>query len=267
MITELADLTTIEAGAAIQEASVAVLPLGAIEQHGPHLALSTDISIATALAQRVADALGPDALLLPPMPYGLSEHHTAFAGTVTLRPNTLISLILDVVESMAHQGINRILIVNGHGGNVDAIRLAARTARRDHSARVAHVMWAQVAADAINEEMAGRGMYNHACEIETSLALELKPSIVRDERPGPALEPSFAPHAAPPTARVDVPLWFDELTASGALGDPSRATRERGRRLSDLVVERTVAFARAFIDPAFPLVEETLSDLSQSDAS
>jgi creatinine amidohydrolase len=249
----LADRTTVEAAHAIEAASVAILPLGAIEQHGPHLALRTDISIATALAARVADALGDLAVLLPPMPYGLSEHHTAFAGTVTLRPETLIRLILDVVESMSAQGIDRVIIVNGHGGNMDAIRLASRQARRDTGSRVAHVMWAQVAGDAIAEEMAGRGMYNHACEIETSLAMDLCPEIVHEPLPGSWLEPEFAPYAAPPTARIDVPLWLDELTPTGALGDPSRATPERGRRLADLVVERTVTFARAFTAASFPL--------------
>ncbi|MGX1932867.1 creatininase family protein [Microbacterium resistens] len=253
----LANLTTVQASAVIGTASLAILPLGAIEQHGPHLALRTDISIATALAARIADALGDTALLLPPMPYGLSEHHTAFAGTVTLRPDTLIRLILDVVESMSAQGIDRVIIVNGHGGNIDAIRLASRQARRDSGSRVAHVMWAQVAADAISQEMSGRGMYNHACEIETSLAMDLCPEIVHPPLPGSWLEPEFAPHAAPPTARIDVPLWFDELTPTGALGDPSRATQERGRLLADLVVERTVAFARAFVAPSFPLAAPT----------
>lgn len=253
MSTPLAELTTREAEMAIARARVSILPLGAIEQHGLHLSLSTDITIATVLARRIADDLDGDALLLPPMPYGLSEHHTAFAGTVTLRPNTLMQLILDVVESIAAQGVTRMIIVNGHGGNVDAIRLAARQARRDMACHVAHVMWAQVAADAISEEMEGRGMYNHACEIETSLALELCPEIVRDELPGPWLEPEFAPFAAPPTACIDVPLWFDELTPTGALGDPSRATKERGRQLSDLVVARAVSFARVFIDSSFPL--------------
>src|SRR5690625_1162128 len=119
MIVPLASLTTEEAEAALARAKVAILPLGAIEQHGPHLDLSTDISIATELARRICTELGDDAILLPPMPYGLSEHHTAFAGTVTLRPSTFIQLILEVVESLAAQGMRRTVIVNGHGGNID----------------------------------------------------------------------------------------------------------------------------------------------------
>lgn len=256
MTTPLADLTTVEAAAAIDAASLAILPLGAIEQHGPHLALRTDISIATALAKRLADALDPMAVLLPPMPYGLSEHHLPFAGTVTLRPETLIRLILDVVESMSAHGIDRVIIVNGHGGNMDAIRLAARQARRDHGVLVAHVMWVQVAADAIGAEMAGRGMHNHACEIETSLAMELCPEIVHEPLPTQLTEPRFVPLAAPPTAKFDVPLWFDELSPTGALGDASRATVERGKHLTDLVLERTVTFARGFASAAFPRIAD-----------
>lgn len=253
MNARLDSLTSVEAGVALHSAKLAILPLGAIEQHGSHLALSTDISVATALATRLDAALGAKSILCPPVPYGLSEHHLAFPGTITLRPSTLIRLILDVVESLAANGITRVLVVNGHGGNVDAIRLAAREAKRDHGSLVAHLMWAQVASDAISEEMAGRGMHNHACEIETSLALELCPEIVRDEPPGPADVYPLDSLVAPPTARVDVPLWFDQLTPTGALGDPSRASAALGKRLTDLVLERGQAFAEAFVTDEFPL--------------
>lgn len=253
MANTLSRHTTTEATQLFAEARIALLPVGATEQHGPHLELSTDISIASAMAERIAEQLGEPAIVCPPLAYGISEHHLRFAGTLTLRPATFQAVIADVIESLAEHGVTRILVVNGHGGNVDAVRLAARVAKRDHGILVAHMMWASVIGDLIAEEMAGRGAHNHACEIETSLALALCPEIVRDERPGPAVYAGLEPLISPPTARFDVPLRFDELSPDGALGDPSRANAALGARLADAAVERGVTFARAFLADGFPI--------------
>jgi creatinine amidohydrolase len=241
---------------ALADARLALLPVGATEQHGPHLALSTDISIASALADRIAARMGGAAVVCPPLAYGMSEHHLRFPGTLTLRPATFQAVVVDVVESLAAHGITHVLVVNGHGGNIDAVRIASRIVKRDSGMLVAHMMWATVVSDLIAEEMTGRGAHNHACEIETSLALALCPEIVREERPGPATFAGLDPLVAPPTARFDVPLRFDELSPDGALGDPSRANHELGARLSAAVVDRGVAFARAFVAEGFPIVAE-----------
>src|SRR5919106_89489 len=133
-MAELARLTWPEAEAALEGAQVAVLPVGSCEQHGPHMTLDTDIAIADAFARRLTDDLGELALLCPPLGYGLSEHHLGFPGKLTLRPATFAGFLSDVVESLVHWDLRRVLVVNGHGGNVAAIRLAARTARREHGA-------------------------------------------------------------------------------------------------------------------------------------
>lgn len=254
MIIRLADLSTIQAAEALATARVALLPLGAIEQHGPHLALRADISIAESLAERLSDSLGNEAVLLPAVPYGLSEHHLDFAGTITLRPETFIGVILDVADSLAAHGIRKIIIVNGHGGNIDAIRLAARKARRDRGIHIAQIMWAIAASDMISSEMQGRGPYNHGCEVETSLALELRPDLITGDLPHSHSPVELARHLAPPTNFVDAPVWFAELSPdSGYLGDPSRATKERGARLAEVVISRAEEFARDFIEDAYPL--------------
>ena len=113
------------------------------------LALETDTAIAWALGQRLVDDLADAAVLLPRIDYGLSEHHLAFPGTITLRPETYLRLLLDIIESLATWDMRRILIVNGHGGNIDALRLVSRTALRDQAALVASVMWARIASDEI----------------------------------------------------------------------------------------------------------------------
>jgi creatinine amidohydrolase len=243
-VPELARLTWTEAHDALARARLALVPVGSCEQHGPHMTLDSDLAIADGFARRLAAELGDDAVLCPAVPYGLSEHHLAFAGTLTLRTDTLLALVRDVVESLALWGVRRVLLVNGHGGNVDALRLAAREAARDRRALVGAVMWAVLAADAIADRAAGP-RYGHACEIETSVALALAPRTVRAELVGsPAPPPAARPLAEPQDARLDVPVPFEAWTTDGALGDPRLATRELGEEIVAVALERAVALAR-----------------------
>ena len=183
-IIELARMTWPEVREALGHARVAIVPVGSCEQHGPHMTLDTDLAVAEAFASRLAADLGDLALLCPPIPYGLSEHHLSFSGTLTLRPSTFLAVLADLVESLDRWNLKRVIVVNGHGGNVEAIRLAARTARLDYGVLVSGLMWTQLAA----EEMAARASsdsYGHACEIETSVAMVLAASSVRPELVSP----------------------------------------------------------------------------------
>jgi creatinine amidohydrolase len=245
-MNELARMTAPEAADAVAAATLALLPIGSTEQHGRHLTLETDHAIADAFARRLAADLGPAAVLCPGLPYGLSEHHLGFPGTLTLRAQTLLGVLRDVAESLAGAGLRRVLVVNGHGGNVDAVRLAARDLRRDHGVVMAHLMWAGLAADVMGELMAGE-RYGHACEGETSVAMVLAPHLLRPERIGTATVPlPVLPHAAPATPRVDLPLAYHRLSDTGGLGDPSRASLELGEKIVDTAYGRALEFARAF---------------------
>jgi creatinine amidohydrolase len=251
-MNELARMTTDEAADALASARLAILPVGSCEQHGPHLTLDTDSAIAEAIARRLADDLGADAVLCPTLGYGLSDHHLGFAGTVTLRPATFLAVIEDVLESLQHAGIDRVLVVNGHGGNIEALRLAARSARRDRGMLVASVMWAVIAADEVASH-AVSDAYGHACETETSVALALVPDRVRRDRLGkPGERRSVDPLTDPPRATVDEAVWLDEWSADGALGDPSRADEDAGRRIVGVVHDRVLAFARRLADRPLP---------------
>jgi creatinine amidohydrolase len=249
---ELARLTWREAAEAIAKADVALVAVGSCEQHGPHLTLETDSAIAQVFARRLADDLGDRALLCPPLPYGLSEHHMGFAGTLTLRAETLLGFLSDLVESLTRWDLRRLLVVNGHGGNIDAIRLAARAARRDHSALVAGLMWAQLAGDVIAQRVTSEH-YGHACEVETSVAMVLAPDslhLERIEEPRPR-----GPRDAltdPPSPRVDRPRWFDEWTENGSLGDPRLATVELGEGIVETAYARALEFAGRFADEPLP---------------
>lgn len=249
---ELARLTWPEANEALERARLALVPVGSCEQHGPHLTLDTDIAIAAAFARRLADDLGDVALLCPPLGYGLSEHHLAFPGTLTLRPGTFLGFLSDVVESLAHWGIRRVLVVNGHGGNVDAIRLAARAARRDRRALVVGVMWAQLAAEEAARH-ARSERYGHACEIETSVAMVLAPGSLRADliaEPRPSVDPD--PLTDPPRARVDRASRFEEWTENGALGDPRLASEEIGVAVVGAAYDQALGFARRLAEAPLP---------------
>jgi creatinine amidohydrolase len=245
-MTVLAKLTWPDAEQALARAHVALLPIGSVEQHGPHLALDTDLAVAEALAHRLEQDLGAAGLLCPALPYGLSEHHLAFPGTITLRPDTLASLVLDVVESLAHWGVRRVLVVNGHGGNIDGLRLVSRRARRDHRVLVAAVMWAQLAADEIAARVTSAA-YGHACEIETSVVQVLAPDrLFGDRIAAPTGRRSADPATDPPRAMVDQAVWMDEWTSDGALGDPRLASAELGHAVVEVAYRRAVEFARRF---------------------
>jgi creatinine amidohydrolase len=145
-----------------------------------------------------------------------------------------------------------VLFVIGHGGNVDALRLAARTARRDRGMLVASFMWAVLAADEV-AAVAESAAYGHACETETAVALALVPDRVRTDRLGEAGERrSVDALTDPPRPTVDEPVWLDEWSADGALGDPAKATAEAGERIVEAVRGRAVAYARRLIDRPLP---------------
>ena len=243
-MNELQKMTWRDARNLLESARLAIIPTGSCEQHGPHMSLATDIEIAGGFARILARELGDAAFLCPPVPYGLSEHHMAFPGTLTLRPDTFIALLSDVLESLRHWNIRRALIVNGHGGNVDALRIVARKARRDGGMRVGSIMWSQLAADAIAERV-NSSRYGHACEVETSVALVLAGHCVfedRVEEPQPAGQPD--PLTDPPGAVADRPIWFTEWTGNGSLGDPRLANEALGREIVEAASERAVSFAR-----------------------
>lgn len=255
----LGAMTWPEAGAALEAASLAILTTGSLEQHGPHLALETDTAIAWSLARRLAGELGPEAVLLPRLDYGLSEHHLGFAGTITLRPETYLRLLGDVIESLAHWGHRRVLIINGHGGNNDVLHILSRTSLRDLGSLVASVMWARIGADEIAARVQSP-QYGHACESETSVAMAVAPEVVRADRIGPpGARRSVDPLTDPPSPAVNQTVLLHEWSDDGALGDPRLANLADGQAISEVVAARTLEFARRFMQRELPPLEGGLT--------
>ena len=144
------ELTSAEIGALDRDRAVVILPLGSVEQHGNHLPIGTDTMLAEAVSRAAAEASGGTVVMPPPW-YGFSAHHMRFPGSITLRAETLLALVEDVVASLVRHDFRRILIVNGHGGNNGLIDVLASTLGNTHygKARIAALTYFALARDAI----------------------------------------------------------------------------------------------------------------------
>lgn len=250
MTQRLAEMTTAEAAAAASRETIVVLPIGAFEQHGPGLPLATDLIRAEAVAERVAAEL-PDLVVIgPAVPVGISAHHLAFAGTVSLRPATFVAVVREYVESLAQHGWRRVLAITGHGGNNAALGVLAQELLQDHPAL--EFSWTPVSglASDVIAEMDVSEIHGHSGEAETAQLLHVAPHLVHEDRLeagttrldqlGPLEQLSRRP--GHPTLTVT----YDRLSPAGVLGDPRRATAEQGRSIIDLVTRRIVAYLKAW---------------------
>ncbi len=244
----LARMTSPEAAEAIASAEVALIPVGATEQHGPNMTLETDTAVAYQLSLRTAAALHPRAVVTPPIPYGVSYHHMRFPGTMTLSPETFQGVLLEVVISLRQHGVERFFIIDGHAGNQGALDVLMTKLRFQMGIRAAYLFYFTLVDDIIREG-AKTERWGHACEVETSMGLALQPDIVRTE----ALETGKLRSTSLPysnimeSPRVGVPLSFEEITENGALGDAHQASEEFGQELVDAVVARSVEFLERFL--------------------
>lgn len=232
--------------------AIVVVPVGATEQHGPHLATGTDWILADAVSTRAAELVHERSaraiVLAPPLPFGASDHHLPFGGTLSLSAETLLAVLLDLARSLQADGGRRLLLVNGHGGNVGVCHAAAAAASTRYDLNVAHVDYWQLAGrtpslplqrptpeDAVADDLAGVPVPGHAGQFETALMLAQDAAFVaeRKERLEPPAGPvvdDVALHTAESWQRIDgytdrpelaEPAtgrkWFDQVAA--ALGD------------------------------------------------
>lgn len=231
----LAEMTWSQVAHAVGAGSTTViLPLGATEQHGPHLPLGTDTFRATALAARFADAL-PEALVAPALPFGCSDEHSGFPGLIGLDHTTLASVIVDCARRMAAWGMRRLILLSAHGGNDQALALAiqqlayelpdlqvwATAGMQPQPMALPSALLDIARADGIAPEAVGL----HAGEWETSEMLYLRPDLVQMERAAPGYTGDMA--AILPELQAS---GLHPVTPNGILGDPRGAMGERGER-------------------------------------
>ncbi len=230
----------------LKESDIAIVPVGSTEQHGPALPLDNDHFAATQIAKMVAEKLWDNVkvVVTPPIAFGYSPHHMGFKGTITLRESTLSDVIIDVCTSLASHGFKQIVLINGHGGNTTAIGNALHSLHKNIDAQVFNIDWWTVASDKILE-VATRPVY-HACDMETSVSMYLGQQVLEDklvDEPGKSPVPGFVePDLFAPPPKVSMMYSMKDITDSGVVGYATKATKEKGKQIADVALERIVKF-------------------------
>lgn len=225
--------------------ALAVLPIGSLEQHGPHLPVITDTASASAAAIRAARLVADDipVAVLPGLWLGMSEHHLPFGGTITLDYNTLSRVIRCIVRSLKTLGFSRLFIVNGHGGNMDPLAVAVRELTVEFAMPiVATTPWMLAPEEASKIFEVDTGAH-HACEGEASVMLAIVPDAVKTEMFGQA----FGNQQHPVDVPADVSRFYsfaERAPVTGTWGDPRSATAEKGERFLDLQANELVKLIR-----------------------
>ncbi|UHC18067.1 creatininase family protein [Methylobacterium currus] len=241
------DLTTEECRDGALAATVAVLPVAAVEQHGPHLPLATDVVIAEGYLARVADLVPGDldVRVLPVQTVGLSPEHTDFPGTLTLTPETALRAWTEISDGVVRAGCTRLVIVSSHGGNSALMDLVALSLRGRHGMVAVTTAWSRFGTPPglFPDGEVRHGI--HGGGIETALMLALRPDLVRRAAIRDFVPASRAMERTYTHLRAGRPAalaWHaQDLNAAGAIGDASLGTAEAGRALLD-------HGARAFVD-------------------
>ncbi|MGM0509986.1 MAG: creatininase family protein [Thermoplasmatota archaeon] len=214
-----------------ESVDTALLPVGSLEQHGPHLPLDTDAYDAGYMLEKAVEKLSsPKPPILPTIPYGVSHHHMYFPGTVTLRNETLEMMIIDIGRSIISSGFQKLFIYNAHGGNTDTINIAAKKLKKETGLFV--LIDSGESMEPGKKELVESRNDVHAGEYETSTSMANRGELVK-EKMIPE-ESSKFPHE---TMEFDhePPFHFvwdtHELTDTGVLGDPGKASEEKGEEL------------------------------------
>src|SRR5215470_18386990 len=233
---------------AARAGALAILPAGSLEQHGPHLPVITDTASASAASVAAARlvAEGPNPVpvaVLPGLWLGLSEHHLPFGGTISVDYAAYRAILESIVRSLRALGFRRLLIVNGHGGNIDPLSVASRELAHEFAMPVVACTPWFVASEQVAAILETQKGALHACEGETSLMLAITPDLVRTDRIEEAMRQRPEPVAARPGfAR----FWsFSERAPStGTWGDPRAGTPEKGRKFLDVLAQVLVEAMR-----------------------
>jgi creatinine amidohydrolase len=213
-----------------------IFAVGSTEYHGDHLPYGTDTLVAEDIAGAVAERV-EGMLMLPPLPFGMSMHYSSFPVSITLTTETLTKVLKEAFRSLLDHGITKIIIVNGHDGNIASIEAATREFKVKHPEMRIAVLetWWVTAGELLPE-----GTFDvwdglgHAGEGETSIMLAVAPELV-DMDSARGVVPDLPSH-------IQVKWIFNEITPYGVTGDPTKATHEKGRMMREALVDLLVSF-------------------------
>lgn len=267
MTNRIDEMTSVQAADAFSKAKVGIIPVGATEQHGPNLVFGADWRIAAEIARRVASEVDPLAVVVPPLPFGLSGHHMSSPGTIHISSSTFMALCRDVARSLSSHGLSKIVFVNGHRGNENLLGVLITELTYEFGIEAASSFWMTQASDAVNRHKK-TDRWGHACEVETSVAMAIDSNLLGPElekgdliEDYGAYEDNYEPFSLL-TARS-----FASRTRNGVFGDARQATLEAGNEIVETAVKRTAEFIREFATraPRFqnPTAAESRQDQGQ----
>lgn len=235
------EMTPQEITDALKEVDTIVVPLGSVEQHGPHLPVGTDTLIPITVAKRVAERT--KVLVAPPIYYGNSLSMIDMKGVFTVTPDTLANLLLDLCKSFSKQGFKKIVFLNGHGGNTQVLSFIGQKARIETGALIVRIDWWDIVAEEISKicekELA------HADEGETSMMLACRPELVdmtkaaKDETWDKLVK---ALTGGKPKNMPQVYVPFSKWSKTGLIGDATKASKRKGEKILKAVVDNIVNF-------------------------
>ena len=230
--------------AVAEQDAIVILPVASLEQHGPHLPVEVDSLLGETVAVRAGRkmlARGQPVLVLPVLWTGLSEHHMSFGGTVTLDFPAFSALVEGVVRSVLRHGFRRVVLLNAHGGNENALRSITDELTPKLGAPIVQFTYWYAAAVAIAKILETQGGLQHACEAETSMMLAVRPELVATDR-----IPLAKANTSPDVGDVvggGVYRWrsIASRSGSGVIGNPEAASAEKGERLFDAIADSVAA--------------------------
>jgi creatinine amidohydrolase len=218
--------------------AIVILPIGSIEQHGPHLPVEVDSQLGEQVALRTArrlDANGTPTLVLPMLWTGVSEHHMSFGGTITLDLPTFCAVVEGIVKSLVRHGFRRVVLLNGHGGNENALRCLADELTPKYRIPVVEFTYWYAAAEPIAAILETQKGLQHACEAETAMMMAVRPELVAEARI-PLAKANRTPDVSD-LVGGGVYRWraIGAMSSSGVVGNPEAASAAKGQRLFDAV--------------------------------
>lgn len=243
------ELTAPELRRVPRDSVVVIAPIAACEQHSDHLPTFTDTILVTAVAEGVEQRLPRQVLLLPTLWLGASDHHLPFGGTLSVSVDAHAELLSRLLTPVLEEGYQRIMILNGHGGNIDTLHVALRKLQPRYRGRAltGASYWELAEKELAALAEGARKHMGHACEFETSMMLALRPELVRRE-------------AIRNDVRVDEPALrglfrADDMrqnTDHGAVGYPELASAEKGRAFLNAAISRTTEVVQAVLNHPLP---------------
>ncbi|WP_026576275.1 creatininase family protein [Bacillus sp. UNC438CL73TsuS30] len=228
---DLTRMTWKEVKEALKSVQVAIIPVGAHEQHGPHMVESCDAVLAERMAKRLGERMFPYAVVTPTVNMGVSEHHMNFPGTISLNPSTLIAILHDMISSLKRHGINKFLLLNSHGGNQSTLNVASLTLTKELDVEVYYAKTTVSAKKSIQNYI-GSSLFGHSCEREVSEALYLAPEIVRmDQLEKGDIQEEGRWKQLRPGKAIQGFYRYEEMTQNGCIGDATKASFAIGREI------------------------------------